>query len=73
MHFLQWFKEYPHWNTIFWLALIGVGAWLEIEGVAHGRLSTFTDLIRRSVPTWIRAAVLGLLVFHFLIDPVNYK
>lgn len=72
MHFLQWFKAYPHWDTVGWLAIIGVGTVWELYGVKYGRLTTFTDFIRQTVPVWIRSAILGLLVYHFLIDPANY-
>lgn len=73
MHFLQWFKSYPKWDTIGWLAIIGVGTYFELEGVAQGRLTTFTDLVRHTIPVWVRAAVLGLLAYHFILDPVNFK
>jgi hypothetical protein len=66
MHFFSWLKQYPHWNTVAWLSLIGVGTVLELFGVVEGKLSTFTDLIRQTLPIWVRAIVIGLLIYHFI-------
>lgn len=68
MNFLAWLRSYAHWDTVAWLSLIGVGVVLELLGVFGKHFTTFTDLVRSTVPLWVRAAILGMLCYHFLIQ-----
>ena len=69
--FKEWYDRYASWDTIGWLSIIFVGAGWEIYG-AVGRGTTFTDLVRNTVPIWVRAVVLGVLIWHFIIAKANY-
>jgi len=56
--------------VIGWLAIIAAwGVW-EVLGLrkAEDSWPTFTFLVRRYVPKWITAALLGWLFYHFLIE-----
>lgn len=70
MGFLTWFKSYPHWDAIGWLAIVGFGAFWEIIGIGPHR-TTFTDLVRSTVPVIVRLLVLGVLIWHFCMGPAN--
>lgn len=71
-HFLSWFERYARWSTVGWLAIIGTGAVWEILGALGNKDTTFTALVRNTTPIWLRAIVLGVLVWHFCIAKANY-
>lgn len=71
MNFKQWFNSVPHWDTLGWLAIIGVGAYWEIIGAAKHHMTTFTDLVRSTVPVEVRLAILAVLIWHFCMGPAN--
>lgn len=73
MHFLQWFARYGRWSTVGWLVLISVGAAFEILGFVRKDGTTFTDLVRSTVPIPLRVAVLVLLIWHFCIAKTNWQ
>jgi uncharacterized membrane protein YozB (DUF420 family) len=62
------FAQYANWNLYLWLVLFVVTLTVELLGVFYGRQdATLTYLIRSTVPAWLRAMILGWLVYHFLI------
>lgn len=71
LNFLSWFKSFPHWDTIGWLAIIGIGAYWEITGAIYKNRTTFTDLVRHSVPIDVRLIVLCVLIWHFCVSKGN--
>lgn len=71
MHFLQWFKSFPRWDTVGWLAIIGVGAYWEITGAIYKNRTTFTDLVRHTVPIDARLVILCVLIWHFCVAKGN--
>lgn len=72
MNFLQWFKTYPHWDTVGWLAIIAVGAYWEIMGAILSDRTTFTRLVRSTVPVDVRLIVLCVLIWHFCVAKANH-
>jgi len=72
MNFLQWFNRYARWSTIGWLAIIGLGTYWEIAGFIRKDGTTFTDLVRSTVPVWARVIILGALAWHFCLAKANY-
>jgi hypothetical protein len=58
-----------HWHLYLW-ALIGIlFAFAEFYAVFKGRkYATFTYLVKRGIPRWLVAAILGWLCYHFLIQ-----
>lgn len=70
--FLQWFRSYPHWDTIGWLTIIGVGAYWEITGALCHNRATFTSLVRSTVPVNIRLIILCVLIWHFCVAKTNH-
>jgi len=73
LSFKNWFTTFPRWDTIGWLVVIGVGAALEISGAAEKNLTTFTNLVRHTVPVWARGAILAVLFWHFCLAAANFK
>lgn len=73
MHFLQWLRSVPRWDAIGWLVIVAIGSYWEIDGAFFRHRTTFTELVRSVVPVWVRAGIMGLVVYHFLIDPKNFK
>lgn len=73
LNFLQWFKKFPQWDTIGWLALIAFGAYWEIMGALYNDRTTFTALVRSTTPIWLRAVVLSVLTWHFCWARANFK
>jgi uncharacterized membrane protein YozB (DUF420 family) len=68
MSFAEKFARYTTWNLYLWLVLFAVVLTVEMLGVFYGRQdATLTYLIRTTVPAWLRAMILGWLVYHFLI------
>lgn len=68
MSFAEKFARFASWNLYLWLVLFAVAFAIEMLGVFHGRQdTTLTYLIRNTVPAWLRAMILGWLVYHFLI------
>ena len=59
---------YPRWDTLAWLTVILCGAALESIGLARPGDATLSALIRATIPIWARAAILGWLAYHFLIQ-----
>jgi len=53
-----------------WLfyVLFIVLAILEFIGVFDSKFDTITGIICQYIPAWLRAAILGWIVFHFLIQ-----
>lgn len=64
--------KFPEWNVVFWFVLACVFGGLELLGVFDGHFATATDLLRKYIPLWGRAMILGWLVWHFLIAPDNW-
>jgi hypothetical protein len=61
---------HPRWQLILWAVCIGLGMFLEIFAAIRGRkYVTFTYMVKKGAPRWAVAAVLGWLVWHFLIEP----
>jgi hypothetical protein len=73
MNFFSWFKSVPRWDAIGWLAVVGFGAYWEVMGAIHRDRTTFTDLVRSTVPVEIRLVVLAVLIWHFCMGPANAK
>jgi hypothetical protein len=70
MTFLQWLKTF-RWDAYGWLAIIGIGAYWEIMGAIYKDRTTFTDLVRTTVPTEIRLLIFMVLIWHFCMGPGN--
>lgn len=60
------------WGEWFWLAIVVVGAVLEIYAAfINPHVPTFTGMVKRFVPwPFVRALVIGGLFYHFCIQPI---
>jgi uncharacterized membrane protein YozB (DUF420 family) len=66
--FSEKFARFASWNLDLWFALFALTLAVELLGIFGGRQdATLTYLIRNTVPAWLRAMILGWLVYHFLI------
>jgi hypothetical protein len=58
-----------HWHLYLWMLtgiLFGV---CEFIAIIRGKKdATFTYIVKKGVPRWLVAAVLGWLTYHFLIE-----
>jgi hypothetical protein len=69
MTFAAHFAKYANWNLYCWLILFVWAFTIEMMGIFHGAPdATLTYLIRTTLPAWVRAMLLGWLVYHFLIQ-----
>jgi hypothetical protein len=67
--FADRFARYATWNLYVWLVLFVWAFVWEMLGVFGGRQdATLTQLVRATVPPWLRAMFLGWIVYHFLIE-----
>lgn len=71
MSFLQWLSHYAKWSTYGWLVIIAAGTYWEISGFLRKDGTTFTDLVRSTVPVEVRLVVLAVLIWHFCMGPAN--
>jgi len=65
-------EHWSHLDLVCWAVILIAALILEIVGLARPSEATFTELVRRWVPMFLRAMILGWLNWHFLIDPVNW-
>ena len=62
------FKSFSHWDVIVWLTLLSAIGIFEGLGIANDKLMTLSALIRATVPAWVRAMILGWLIYHFMLQ-----
>jgi hypothetical protein len=61
--------NFPLWNRIIWLVVIGLAFALEFLGIFRPGEATLTALIKATIPTAFRAMIVGWLAYHFVIQP----
>jgi hypothetical protein len=70
MHFLQWLRQYK-WDAYGWLAIILIGGYWETMGALRHDRTTFTDLVRNTIPIDFRLIILCVLIWHFCVSKGN--
>ena len=63
----------PRWDELAMYISLGIVFGLEMAGVFGKNYITITALVRAYIPIWLRAMFAGWIVYHFLIDPVNFQ
>lgn len=57
---------YAHWDVVAICVAMSILFIIEMLGVFVPRYVTITAIVRAYVPKWVRAMVLGWLVYHFM-------
>lgn len=57
---------YAHWDVIAMCIALSVVFVFEMLGIFTARYITITALVRAFVPKWVRAMLLGWLIYHFM-------
>jgi hypothetical protein len=70
LSFLEWLRTFK-WDAYGWLTIIGVGVYWEVMGAIYKDRTTFTDLVRDTLPVEIRLLIIAALIWHFLMGPGN--
>jgi hypothetical protein len=60
--------QHHHWHLYLWFAWALLFVFLETLSIVDGHYASFTYIVKKGVPLWVVAAVLGWIGYHFLID-----
>ena len=60
-------KLFAKWDVILLFLSIAVVLCFEILGVFGKQYVTITEIVRTYIPAWVRAMVLGWMVYHFVV------
>ena len=69
-NFLGWLHQFK-WDAYGWMTIILVGSYWELMGAIYKDRTTFTDLVRQTVPIDVRLVVLCVLIWHFCVSKGN--
>jgi hypothetical protein len=59
------YSQWPTWDRILWVVVLGSAFGLEFLGIFKPGEATLTRLICTTIPCWLRWMILGWLIFHF--------
>lgn len=72
-YFRSLFSRFPEADVIVGMVLIlAIVVW-ELLGVFDGKYLTLTDWIKSWMPLWARCAILGWLIWHFVLSDIYNK
>ena len=61
-------SKYLRWDIVAMSLALAVVFTFEMLGVFSSRYVTITAIVRAYLPKWVRAMVLGWLVYHFMVE-----
>lgn len=59
--------NFKHWDVVAMCVAMAIVFGFEMMGVFGHKYITITALVRMYMPKWVRAMILGWLVYHFMI------